>query len=205
MSAPRLILASRSPRRAALLREWGYAFEQAQPPFTDPPQPQAVGRAGIADLAADLARRKALSLRDALRGGKSIGETVILAADTICIGADGSPLGQPRNRDDARAMLRSFIGQMHDVVTGVAVVGPHDAEATAFADTAAVNMGHIDANELNAYLDSDHWRDKAGGYNLFDRQAAGWPTTVTGDPTTVVGLPMRRLVDVLRKHGIERR
>lgn len=199
MNPIRLILASRSPRRAALLTEWGYTFEQAQPPFDDPPQP-AAGGMPIADLAADLARRKALSLRDA--GGYD--DAVILAADTICVGTDGSPIGQPRDRDDAEAMLRSFMNANHDVVTGVAILGPADRGPGAFADTATVNMGQVPDAELRAYLNTDQWQGKAGGYNFFDRRDAGWPITVQGDETTVVGLPMERVADALTAHGFAR-
>ena len=199
MNPIRLILASRSPRRTALLADAGYTFEQADPPFNDPAQPVGGGRS-IADLAADLARRKALSLRNA--GGYD--NAVILAADTVCVGTDGSPIGQPRDRDDAEAMLRSFMNASHDVVTGVAILGPADPGPETFADTATVNIGHVPDAELQAYLNTDQWRGKAGGYNLFDRRDAGWPITVQGDETTVVGLPMERVADALTAHGFAR-
>lgn len=194
MARPRIILASRSPRRAALLREWGYTFEQAQPPFEDPPQPQTDGGFAISDMAMDLARRKALSLRATTK----VDDAVIIAADTICVGTDGSPIGQPRDRADAEAMLRSFMNTAHDVVTGVTILFPGtDRSSEVFAETATVNMGQIASEGLKAYLNTDQWRGKAGGYNLFDRRDAGWPITVHGDETTVVGLPMAKLVQIL--------
>jgi hypothetical protein len=64
------------------------------------------------------------------------------------------------------------------------------------ADIAHVRLGHVPEPDLQAYLDSDDWRGKAGAYNLSELQHR-WPLTVTGDPTTVVGLPMSWLMAAL--------
>lgn len=251
--AIRLILASRSPRRARMLRDAGYRFEQIDPPFTDPPQPPApapgssnpapnssnpatgqsstAGGGAARALAADLAKQKALSLCQAMfhDGDATQGPSdeltqpcVILAADTICVSSSGAMIGQPRNRADAAAMIRSFTNASHEVVTGICLIRLARERATSaaqsdaathaaklsqaincFADAAVVHFAAISEARLQMYLDSDQWRDKAGGYNLFDRQADGWPIEVTGDPTTVVGLPMRKLIPALRAFGID--
>jgi septum formation protein len=189
-----LILASQSPRRAQLLTEAGFEFEQRSPPFADPDQPPGdlMGHEAEA-YAASLAEMKALSLDEAVI------PSVVLAADTICVDAAGELVGKPRDQEHARAMLRSFIEAEHRVITGAALlrVGKEESVLELFADTAVVRFGAIDDAELEAYVLTDDWQGKAGGYNLFDRQAAGWPIKVEGDPTTVVGLPMRRLVPML--------
>lgn len=191
--APVLVLASRSPRRGQLLRQAGVAFEQVASPFDDAGMIDAMPGRDAQGLAMELALRKARALARTLDG-----RHVVLGADTLCVGDDGSPRGQPTSRDAAEAMLRGFIGKAHDVVTGVALVRGGDGEVLAsFADTATVRWGDVDAAWLEAYLDSGDWRGKAGGYNLYERQTAGWPIDVAGDPTTVVGLPMRRLEPVL--------
>lgn len=223
MADLRLILASRSARRASLLREAGLAFEQVDPPFDDPPQPDHAD--DPAKRAMELACAKAVSLARALcercEDASAPGRpphidacvfaphtpTLILAADTICIGADGLLIGQPRDRDHARCMIRSFCNATHEVVTGVALLrndGAPDARTRnldtsaceTFADTVPVTFAALDDGVLDAYLASDAWRGKAGGYNLFDRQHAGWAITIPAeaDPTTVVGLPMRKLL-----------
>jgi len=191
-SPPPLILASQSPRRARLLREAGLAFEQRSPPFEDPDQPPD-------ELTGDQAEQYAIAL--AQRKAASLAETIdpprlILAADTICIDDQGRLVGKPIDRDDAERMLRAFVNTTHRVVTGVALLrvsAESEAWACAFADTAMVSFGAINDDALRRYLATDDWRGKAGGYNLFDRRDAGWPIDVTGDPSTVVGLPMRRL------------
>ena len=191
-----LILASQSPRRAELLVEAGIVFEQRSPPFADPDQPPGHLLADEAEAyAASLARKKADSLANEL-----VSPALILAADTICVDSAGALVGKPRDRADALVMLRSFIEAEHRVLTGVALlrVGGGEHAIESFADVAAVRFGPVSEASLAAYLETDNWQGKAGGYNLFDRQAAGWPIEVEGDPTTVVGLPMRRLVPMLK-------
>lgn len=198
MSAP-LILASRSPRRARLLKQAGYAYEQADPPFADPPRPDEGG--DPENMTVELARQKAMSLRDAGALDANL-NAVILAADTVCVDEAGRNLGQPRDRDDAETMLRRFLGRTHRVVTGVALLARGDAEPESFADTAIVKMSPIPDHQLETYLDTNQWQGKAGGYNLADRLRAGWPIDVDGDPATVVGLPMRQLAARLERRGV---
>ena len=195
---PALVLASRSPRRAQLLRDAGVAFEQLASPFDDTGVIDAMHGRDPQAVAVELAQQKARALATQLHG-----HHVILGADTLCVGDDGTLLGQPASRQAAHDMLRDFIGNAHDVVTGVALIRAGDAHVlTAFADTATVRWAHVDEAQLRAYLDSNAWQGKAGGYNLYERQAAGWPIVVTGDPTTVVGLPMRRLMPLLAQLAI---
>lgn len=228
---PALILASRSPRRAALLRDAGLRFEQADPPFADPDQPEPVRVADPERFAADLALQKARSLAESLRKtpqenfgemiekyseGGGVFETsggtgvLILAADTLCVSADGTLLGKPRDRADLLTMLAGFVSARHHVVTGVALLqllrsspkSRSSSRETLLADTAVVTWGDVPLPDREAYADTDTWRGKAGGYNLHDRQRAGWPITVAGDPATVTGLPMQKLLPVLRRLGI---
>lgn len=217
MSVPRLILASRSPRRAQLMREAGYEFVQAEPAFADPAQPEVEeGCSDPAGHAVDLAVRKAESLREILADHDATlaagdGQTIIISADTICVGVDGSLIGQPVDAADARSMIRSFADAVHDVVTGVALlrIRPGSRRTTAddlisFAEIVPVTFGPLSDAALDSYIATNQWKGKAGGYNLFDRQAAGWPITTPDkcDPTAVVGLPMRKLAAALARWGV---
>lgn len=197
--ARHLVLASRSARREQLLREAGFDFTQAEPPFDDPPQPMAMHVDAMAH-ACELAARKAVSLA-AVGFFEDEPGALILAADTICV-ADGELIGQPRDEADARAMITRFLNRSHEVVTGVALLTRDDETPTTFADRAAVVVGEVPAIEIDAYVATELWRGKAGGYNLFERVAAGWPIVVRGDEATVVGLPMRRLVPLLKECGV---
>ena len=95
-------------------------------------------------------------------------------------------------------MVRAFAACSHRVVTGVALLGD-GGPPRRFADSAGVTFGALAPEEIDRYVASGGWRGKAGGYNLYERQAEGWPITVEGDPTTVVGLPMRLLAPALRR------
>lgn len=214
-----LILASQSPRRAQLLRDAGFTFTQQSPPFADPDQPEAQQPHSLPEAeryAADLAKQKAVSMVHAVPAGY---HGLILAADTLCVsmspGHEGTLIGKPRDQADARAMLLGFMNSAHAVVSGVALLevgappekaaarrdagrAANSREPTLLADTAVVTFGQVADVELDRYLDSTDWQGKAGGYNLFDRQQAGWPITVKGDPTTVVGLPMGKLGPALQ-------
>lgn len=152
------------------------------------------------------------------RAGADLARTLhadwALGADTACVlrPADGPPItiGTPRDEGEARAILRAMLphaelGQdtkLHDVVTGTALVSASNHPRIIFVDIARVRMGPVDDATLEAYLASGQWAGKAGAYNLADRQAAGWPLWVEGDPNTVMGLPMRRLVPILQHLSI---
>lgn len=196
-----LILASQSPRRGQLLREAGYTLTQIAPPFADPDQP-ADDSLPAEQHATELAVAKARSLARGLDR-----PAVIIAADTLCVDQNSRLIGKPRDREHAFAMLSGFVDARHAVVSGVAVLdcrSDRDGALHGFADRAWVGFGSIPPEAIKRYLDLDQWQGKAGGYNLFDRQAAGWPITVEGDATTVVGLPMNQLIKILDGLDIRR-
>ena len=83
-------------------------------------------------------------------------------------------------------------------MTGVCVIDAANGREKTFVVAAKVKMGRISDDELGAYLDSGAWEGKAGGYNL-DEMRGVWPIDVKGDATAVVGLPMRRLMPLLRR------
>lgn len=198
VSATKLILASRSPRRAAILETVGLAFEVVDPPYDDPPEPDDQDPV---EMVRQRARAKAKSVWQHRRqGGDADTESVILAADTVVIGPDESLMGQPSTRDEAEAMLRTLIGATHRVATAVCIIDPV-GEAVEFDDVAEVRIGVLARQTLEEYLDSEQWRGKAGGYN-YAELFRDWPIHVTGAPTTVIGLPVRRVVFALQEMGI---
>ena len=197
MLPTRLVLASRSPRRAQLLRDAGYAFEQIVPPFDDDASPPASAAADPEAAAIALARRKALSAREAPDADRLAGDRLVLSADTVVVDPEGAVVGTPLSIGEARTLISGLVNRRHHVVTGVALLhcgpGREDEQPVCFADTATVDVGRVGSQDLDDYLATGQWQGKAGGYNLFERTAAGWPICVEGDPTTVVGLPMVKL------------
>lgn len=198
----KVILASRSPRRVSLLRQTGIPRElrlQLDPPFADPAQPD---HADPVSTALELAGRKADSALNILDWSIHAG-ALLIAADTIVAAMDGTLLGQPADRVDAQRMLRKIVNAQHRVITAVHLVFLPQSRAEAstfrresFADQATVQIGKVGNQQLARYLDSNDWQGKAGAYNLAELEDV-WPISVSGDPTTVVGLPMRRLLPYL--------
>jgi septum formation protein len=127
----------------------------------------------------------------------------VLAADTLIVHDDGSLAGTPQSPAEARAMLRRFVGVRHEVVSGIALWRAGLAEPVTDVDVAGVSVGAVSEGQIEQYLAGGDWRGKAGGYNLFERQAAGWPIVVEGEPSTVVGLPMPVVTRRLHEWGVE--
>lgn len=184
-----LVLASASPRRAELLRSAGIAFVAAP---VDADERWLPGEAPPA-YAARVARAKA---ELALKPG-----AVVLAADTtVWLEGQVEPLGKPADRAEARAMLARLAGGEHRVTTAFALA---DARGPAprwieRAATTTVWMRPLTTGELEAHLDLEDWKDKAGGYGIQSR-AAGLVRRIEGSYTAVVGLPLAEVIEALRE------
>ena len=191
---PRVLLASGSPRRAEILTALGMPFEIV-PSNVDDGELVAPPTATTAGWTIAMAYLKARAAIDLLPRGAP---GVVMGADTSCE-LEGRIIGKPANADEARETLRSMAGKTQRVVTGVALVDPAQPHTHRLlvADIAHVTFGDLDGATIDAYVDTGAWRGKAGGYNLSERVAEGWPIAVHGDPDTVVGLPTRKLADWL--------
>jgi len=178
-----LVLASASPRRVSLLRQVGAAFTVVDPgPDRDWPG-AADPRHGVRALALEKARRVA-----AKRPGK-----VVIGADTVVV-LRGVRLGKPRDPAEAVQMMRRLHGRTHEVWTGIAVV--RDRELRSAAECAKVQFVRMTPAEIEAYVASGEPLDKAGGYGI-QGLAGQFVRRIEGDYTTVVGLPLARLRQVL--------
>ncbi len=190
-----MVLASGSPRRRELLTRAGIEHEVLAAPFDD-----AELLPGADDCpprwAAALAFLKAQAA--AARLPAEYDGPCVLAADTIVVHR-GRMIGKPRDERDAEAMIRGLMGDGHEVVTGCAVLEPRSKFRKIFADTAKVRLGVLSEEQIAAHLRAGAWRGKAGGYNLDEQIAAGWPIGYEGDPATVMGLPMERLKPILKE------
>ena len=186
-----LVLASASPRRIELLRQAGFD------PIVDPanidetPDPHLTAEAD----AARLARGKAelVSLRHPA--------ATVIGADTIVV-EGGELFGKPRDADDARRMLSRLAGHGHFVVTAVQFIPPEGLywPPTALRVSTAVMFRALQAGEIERYIASCEWADKAGGYAI-QGLAASFVQAIAGSYTNVVGLPLAEVVEELRRFG----
>jgi septum formation protein len=187
--APPLVLASGSPRRAELLRRTGLDFQVVVPHVDETVRPGEPADAYVARVAADKAGRIAGRRPDA----------VVLAADTAVV-LDGTVLGKPVDGDHAGLMLRRLSGRTHQVLTAVHVAGP-DGRIEQATVGAAVTFGDLDDAEITAYIATGEPADKAGAYAVQGIGAA-LVIRVEGDPTTVIGLPLRPTLALLAAVGV---
>ena len=191
-----LVLASASPRRAELLRAAGLAFT-VELSGVDEDLPRAVAPE---QGALQLALRKA---RAVARGRPGM-EAFVLGADTIVALDEGGAvrlLGKPATSAEAAAMLRALSGTTHRVVTGVCAVRCRDGALATGAETTHVTMRPIRPAEVEAYVASGEWRDKAGGYAI-QESADRFVTALEGGGfDNVVGLPVELALACLRRLG----
>jgi septum formation protein len=145
-----------------------------------------------------MAHLKARSAADAMLGlAPPPPSGCILGADTVCV-VDGRMFGQPRDADDAAAMVRMMRDRWHHTLTGVCLIDLPWRTRLIWFDRARVRIGRVSDEQIESYVGSGQWRGKAGAYNLSERIEAGWPIEVIGDATTVMGLPMRRLLPLIQ-------
>ena len=176
--APKLVLASRSPQRRAILESLGVAFEVRPVDVIEEDEGAPVA------VAAENALRKALA-------GKARPEEVVLGVDTIVV--TGLEIwGKPPNEEAARETLRRLAGRTHRVISGVALV---DEGGAVRADEAVteVTFRPLDAAMIEWYLGSGEWDGRAGGYAIQGRGGA-LVERIDGDYLNVVGLPVGTLL-----------
>jgi septum formation protein len=190
-----LVLASASPRRQEILRNAGIPFTVQAADIDETPLKDELPR----DCAERLARVKALAV---WRMGP---RDLVLGADTIVV-VDGAILGKPVDGDDAARMLRLLSGRVHQVITGVCVVGTrsdsrltaNEPETRTASETTSVTMNELSNAEIREYVATGEPMDKAGAYAI-QGMASRWIPRIEGDYSNVVGLPMALVYSMLRE------
>lgn len=186
-----IVLASVSPRRAELLKQIGVSF-RVIPSNVREGEPVHPWKEWVQELA----KTKALAVE--------VGpEDIVLAADTIVV-FQGQVLGKPVDADDARRMLLSLSGSVHDVMTGICVSKGKGPARIIYQDVelTKVYFRELSPREIEAYVESGEPLDKAGAYGI---QGLGGMLVerIEGCYYNVVGLPLVRTMNLLRKCGIK--
>jgi septum formation protein len=122
---------------------------------------------------------------------------VVIAADTIVV-VDGDVLGKPLDARDAHAMLRRLSGRTHTVLTAIAVAKESRTESA--VESVAVTFRPLNDEEIDAYIATGEPMDKAGAYGI-QGYGATIVERVDGDYFSVMGLGLRRLVELLERVG----
>ena len=172
-----LVLASRSPRRRAILEQLGIEFRVEVP--------------AVEELSDEEPRT--LVRENALRKARAVEGERVLGVDTAVV-LDGRAFGKPRDAAEAERFLRELSGREHEVMSGMAL-RDSAGERTDIAVT-RVRFRDLDERTIEWYLSRGEWGDCAGGYAIQGKGAA-LVEEIDGDPWNVVGLPVPLLLHMV--------
>ena len=192
VSAPALVLASSSPRRAQLLDAAGYHFVVDAADIDETVAANETPEVATVRLAVE----QALTVRARTAGG------VVLAADTSVL-CDGCMFGKPTDFDHAVDMLTRLAGRNHRVITGWAVLPPSGeaADAITGAAVSVVRMRELSRRDVIAYASTPEPYDKAGAYAA-QGEGRGLIAAVLGPLDNVIGLPVAPVAAALARCGV---
>ncbi len=185
MSKKKIVLASKSPRRRELLLGRGISAEI---------RPADVEEIIPCELTApkDICEYLACLKADAVEAGQ---DEIVISADTI-VYCGNEILGKPKDRADAKRMLALLSGSCHYVLTGMCIKS-REKKIVESVSTEIIFRTLTDT-EIEEYINTDEPYDKAGGYGI-QAGAGGFAQKVNGDFENVVGLPVTRLLEILKE------
>src|SRR5688572_12523326 len=192
---PKLVLASGSPRRLALINQAGIEPDALQPADIDEvPKKGELPRA----CANRLARGKAEAALASVRLNEELRGAYILAADTV-VAVGRRILPKAELLDEAAQCLRLLSGRNHRVHTAICLVTPKESFRQRLVET-RVRFKRLSADDIEAYLASGEWRGKAGGYAV-QGIAGSFMVKIVGSYTNIVGLPLYETIALLSGEG----
>lgn len=191
----KIILASKSPRRKELLSQVGYTYEcvvSEKEETADAVQPS--------DVVKELSQQKAEDVCAKIeKEGQMEEDCLVIGADTI-VAKDSEIFGKPKDTEDAKRMLSALQGREHSVWTGVTLIYLRDGKKKkkVFAEETKVHMYSMSEQEIEEYIRTKEPEDKAGAYAI-QGYAAKFIKKIDGDYNNVVGLPVARIYQELKK------
>ena len=178
----RLTLASGSHGRRYLLERAGYAFDVK--PSNVPEPTEAVG-GNIRDYVMHVAWTKAAAV------GPTVADGVVMAADSVGW-IDGRVIGKPDDEADARRILQTLSGRVHELWTGVCLWRAADGWQLQWQEVSRVCMKELLATEIDSYLKTRQWEGCSGAYAIQEENDP-YLSVVEGSISNVIGLPMESL------------
>jgi len=187
-----LVLGSTSPFRKSILEKLQLPFLCAKP--------------NIDETAKDGESPQTLVERLAIEKAKAVAEehpiALIIGSDQVAV-CEGEILGKPHNFDNAVIQLSKFSGKAITFYTGLCVFDSENDKAIALVEPFTVHFNHLTQSEIANYLKAEQPYNCAGSFKseglgicLFDKLAGD-------DPNTLIGLPLIKLVSLLKQHGLD--
>ncbi len=182
---PRVVLASSSPNRKALLMECGVKEVDTYSPNAD----ESIECDSISESLIKNAKKK---MENYSHSSLFIRALPALSADTL-VEINGRLLGKPKTREDAINMLFLLSGKEHHVYTGCGIYDNRTGKTVFFCDKASLIFKSLSKEEILSYIDKNEWMGAAGGYRL-QKSGVSLIESIDGDWTTIVGLPIKRII-----------
>lgn len=201
-----IILASQSPRRKELLEQIGLEFEIC-PAKGEEIITKIIPEEVVMELSKQKAEEVAAMVSSYSKQHKDIttpSDILVIGADTV-VAYDGKILGKPKDEADAKATLTMLSGNTHSVFTGVTLVlidKSGRAGEIVFYEKTDVKMHKMSEAEIDRYIETGEPMDKAGSYAI-QGKCAIYIEKIDGDYNNVVGLPITRIYQELKKIGID--
>lgn len=196
----RIILASESPRRKEILNQMGIPFEAIASnvdEVVEEKEPSAMVQALATIKTKDIANKLS-------KNEEGIADTIIIGADTMVFYKDRA-LGKPKDKEDAVSMLQMLSNDEHEVYTGVSIRIHHSQkplETISFAVCTKVRVQDLTIEQIMDYVETGEPMDKAGAYAIQGRFGIHIKE-IQGDYYNIVGFPIAKIYETLRKYGID--
>ena len=186
----RVILASKSPRRKELMDLLAINYE-IMVSHADETLEKGLS---IEEQSKKLGFIKAKAVFD-----KTIGDRIVIGSDTLVV-KNNQLYGKPKDRQDAINMIQSLKNGKHQVITSIAVLVEQDGRYEEYldADIAEVYISELSQKEIEEWVDTGNAYDKAGGYAI-QLEFAKFIEKIDGNYSTIVGLPIHKLYQILKK------
>ncbi len=189
-----LILASQSPRRRELLSGAGYKFRVLTVEISE----SFNENLNLDDQIIAVAQTKGEAVANGSMLPKSK-EFLVLSADTVVV-LEGQIFGKPKDRAHAQQILGQLKNKTHSVKTAVCFIHLPSFQIHTGLDTSLVRFRNFTENELDLYLKTNEWVDKAGAYGI-QGAAASLVESREGSLTNIVGLPLELVERQMKKNG----
>lgn len=186
-----IILASNSARRKEILEKAGLKFKVVESNFDE----------NIGQKLTPLQLVKKLSFEKARKVFQKNKDSIVIGADTIVV-CEGKILGKPKDKDDAKKMLKFLSGKVHVIITGFAIFDKSLRKPIVKSQKTKVYMKKISPQEIESYAITEESMDKAGAYAI-QGEAAKFIEKIEGDFYNAVGFPIKSAINELKKLGVK--
>lgn len=184
----KIVLASKSLRRIEILTKFGYDF------ITDVSNADEslIKKEDVRELVMSLAKLKAETV------AKRHSDSVIIAADTL-VSFEGKQIGQPKDKDDARRIIKELLGKTHEVFTGVCVINTSNNKVMQDYDVSKVTLRNVSDEVLEEYLTTGVYAGKAGAYDIGDAEFKVFIDNIEGCRYNIRGTPIEKIGNMIKE------